>query len=159
MVGGRAGSFDYAADAWGYSYGAAVEWYQGRWTLRVGAFNLSNVPNSTTLGTNFSQFQADAEIEERHQLGGRPGKLKVTGFISRGRMGRFGDATAIALAAGQPADIAAVRRYRGRPGISANLEQEVADGVGVFLRGGYSDATWRPTSSPISTGRSPEAYR
>ena len=23
------GTFDYAADAWGYSYGAAVEWYQG----------------------------------------------------------------------------------------------------------------------------------
>ena len=27
-----AGTFDYAADAWGYSYGAAAEWYQGNWT-------------------------------------------------------------------------------------------------------------------------------
>ncbi len=132
------GSFDYAADAWGYSYGAAAEWYQGRWTLRAGVFNLSDVPNSTTLNTDFSEFQIDVEVEERHRLWGRPGKLKVTGFVSRGRMGRFDDATAIALATGQPADIAAVRRYRGRPGISVNLEQEVADGVGIFLRGGDS---------------------
>ncbi|PNB52999.1 carbohydrate porin, partial [Pseudomonas sp. FW305-130] len=29
-----AGSFDYAADAWGYSTGAAVEWYRGPWTVR-----------------------------------------------------------------------------------------------------------------------------
>ena len=28
-----AGTFDYAADAWGYTYGAAAEWYAGRWTL------------------------------------------------------------------------------------------------------------------------------
>jgi high affinity Mn2+ porin len=27
-----AGTFDYAADAWGYTVGAAVEWYQGPWT-------------------------------------------------------------------------------------------------------------------------------
>ncbi len=32
-----AGTFDYAADAWGYTLGAAAEWYQGSWTLRVGA--------------------------------------------------------------------------------------------------------------------------
>ena len=133
------GSFDYAADAWGYSYGGAVEWYQGQFALRVGAFNLSDIPNSTTLNTDFSEFQLDAELEERHQLWGHPGKFKVTGFLSRGRMGRFEDATAVARLTGQPADIAAVRRYRGRPGVSANLEQEVADGVGVFLRTGYSD--------------------
>ena len=30
------GTFDYAADAWGYTVGAAAEWYQGPWTLRGG---------------------------------------------------------------------------------------------------------------------------
>ena len=34
------GTFDYAADAWGYSYGAAAEWYQGDWTVRGGLFDL-----------------------------------------------------------------------------------------------------------------------
>ena len=30
------GSFDYAGDAWAYTYGVAAEWYQGNWTLRGG---------------------------------------------------------------------------------------------------------------------------
>ena len=41
-----AGTFDYAADAWGYSYGASAEWYQGDWTVRGGVFDLTDVPNS-----------------------------------------------------------------------------------------------------------------
>ena len=40
------GIFDYAADAWGYTYGATAEWYQGNWTVRGGLFDLSIVPNS-----------------------------------------------------------------------------------------------------------------
>ena len=43
-----AAAFDYAADAWGYTVGAAVEWTQSWWTLRAGVFELSDVPNSTT---------------------------------------------------------------------------------------------------------------
>ena len=29
------GSFDYAADAWGYTYGAAAEWYQRGCSVRL----------------------------------------------------------------------------------------------------------------------------
>ena len=61
-----AGSYDYAADAWGYTYGAAAEWYQGPWTLRGGVFDISTVPNGTDLDTTFSQFQLDGEIERRY---------------------------------------------------------------------------------------------
>jgi high affinity Mn2+ porin len=48
------GTFDYAADAWGLTYGAMVEWYKGPWTLRAGLFDLSIVPNSTELDPQFS---------------------------------------------------------------------------------------------------------
>ncbi len=133
------GAFDYAADAWGYSYGAASEWYQGRWTARGGAFVLSRVPNGKALDTSFSQVQFLAELEERHTLLGQPGKLKLLGFDSRGRLGKYADATAIALASGQPADIAAVRRYRSKAGGGLNLEQQVADGIGVFARASLSE--------------------
>jgi high affinity Mn2+ porin len=37
----NAGTFDYAGDGWGFTYGAAAEWYQDRWTLRGGIFDLS----------------------------------------------------------------------------------------------------------------------
>jgi high affinity Mn2+ porin len=134
-----AGTFDYAADAWGYSIGATAELYTGRWTVRGGVFNLSDVPNSTKLETDFSQFQLVGEVEERHQLAGHTGSLKITGFLSRGRMGRFDDAVRLAQQTGGPADIAAVRRYQSRAGVSLDLQQEVAPNVGLFLRAGIAD--------------------
>ena len=134
-----AGTFDYAADAWGYTYGAAAELYAGRWALRAGVFDLSDVPNSARLETDFSQFQLIGEVEERHQLAGRPGKLRITAFLSRGRMGRFDDAVSLAQAAGGPADIAAVRHYRGRGGVSLDVEQQIAANIGVFARAGLAD--------------------
>ena len=52
-----AGAFDYAADAWGYSYGVAAEWTQGWWTLRGGLFDLSRMPNTTELRRGFGQYR------------------------------------------------------------------------------------------------------
>ncbi len=139
-----AGSFDYAADAWGYTYGAAFEWYQGRWTLRGGAFDLSDVPNGTVLDPTFSQDQYDGEIEERHTIGGQDGRLILTGFVTRGRMGSFADAIALSHATGQPASTALVRRYRSRTGISLDLEQSLRDDLGLYVRAGLADGDIEP---------------
>ena len=68
------------------------------------------------LDPTFNQFQLVGEIEERHELWGEPGKLKITGFLSRGDAGEFADAIALAQATGMPADINAVRSYTSRPG-------------------------------------------
>jgi len=139
-----AGSFDYAADAWGYSYGASAEWYQGNWTFRGGLFDLSIVPNSADLDPTFSQFQWLGEIERRYDLWGHPGKLAVTGFLSRGDMGSFADAIALAQVTGGPADITAVRQYRSRGGIDMNLEQEITSDLGAFMRAGWADGNIEP---------------
>ena len=133
------GTFDYAADAWGYTYGAAAEWYQDWWTIRSGLFNLSKIPNSKALETAvFDQYQFDQEFEERHDLFGEPGKVEVLGFLSHGRMGSYTEATQIASQSGMPADIAAVRRGHNRSGVSLNLEQQIAEDFGVFARAGWS---------------------
>jgi len=134
-----AGSFDYAADAWGYTYGAAAEWYRGRWTWRAGVFDLSVTPNNAVLTSDFHQFQLVGEAERRIILGGRPGALRLTGFLSRGRMGRYGDAVALAARSGAPADTGLVRRYTSRPGLHFGFEQQIAEGVGLFGRLGWSD--------------------
>ncbi len=138
------GTFDYAAEAWGFSFGAAVEWFQGDWTVRGGVFDQSTVPNSADLDTSFSQFQYVGEIERRYQLWGQPGKLAVTGFLTRGRMGSFADAIALSQATGMPADITAVRQYRSRSGLSLNLEQQITEEVGVFARAGIADGNVEP---------------
>ena len=46
-------------------------------------------PLGADLDPTFDQFELVGEIEERHELWGEPGKLKITGFLSRGRMGDF----------------------------------------------------------------------
>lgn len=139
-----AGSFDYAADAWGYSYGVAAEWYQGPWALRFGAFNLSKVPNGEVLEHDFSQYQLDLEVEHRHQIGGHPGALRVTLFQNRGQFGRFDDALALANTTGEQADTALVRRRMSRPGVDVNVEQEVTDSLGLFARAGLNDGAIEP---------------
>jgi high affinity Mn2+ porin len=130
------GTFDYAADAWGYTVGAAIEWYRGAWTWRAGFFDLSDVPNSVHLDPGFHEFQTDLEVEYRHQWADRPGRIVMTLFDSRGRMGLLGEAVAAAQSSGGPVDIAAVRRYRSRAGLSVNVEQEIAPELGAFIRAG-----------------------
>ncbi|HEY1709921.1 MAG TPA: carbohydrate porin [Rhizomicrobium sp.] len=137
-----AGAFDYAADAWGYSYGIAAEWTQAWWTLRTGLFDLSKVPNSTKLENNFSQFEADAEFEARANfIGDREGKVKVLGFLNRGRMGDYNDAVALGLATGTTPSTALVRRYASRPGGSINVEQPLSDDLGFFMRASLNDGS------------------
>jgi high affinity Mn2+ porin len=144
------GSFDYAGDGWGYSYGAAAEWYTGRWTLRAGVFDLSTTPaggvspSAYALDPTFQQFELVGEIEERHELLGQPGKIKMTGYLERGSMGEYSDAIALAAVTGQPADINAVRSYKSRPGLSLNVEQQVNDTLGVFFRAGWADGHVEP---------------
>ncbi len=139
-----AGSFDYAADAWGYSLGAAAEWYAGPWTLRLGLFDLSTVPNGTRLEHGFGQSQLDVELEHRHRLWGREGAVRLTLFRNRGRFGRFADALALAAADGGAPDTALVRARRTRLGAHLNLEQAVGDAVGLFARAGLADGAVEP---------------
>ena len=138
------GTLDYAADAWGFSYGTAVEWYQDWWTLRAGGFALSRVPNSTELDTSGSQFQLLAEAEARHTILGQDGKLKVTGFLTRGRMGDYSDAIVLAGQLGTTPATADVRQYRSRSGVSLNLEQAITSDLGVFLRTGFAEGGREP---------------
>ena len=140
-----AGTLDYAADAWGFTYGAAVEWYHGHWTGRAGVFDLSIVPNSIELDHRFDQFQiVYQQLERRHELRGQPGKVALVGFLSRGRMGRFDDAVTLARETGEPANTAEVRRYTGRPGVNLNVEQQVVPDVGIFARVGWAGGDVEP---------------
>jgi high affinity Mn2+ porin len=146
----NAGTFDYAADGWGYNYGAAAEWYTGQWTLRAGVFDLSvsptggNSPAGVALDPTFQQFSLLGEIERRYDLWGEPGKIKITGFLNRGNAGNFNDAVALAQVTGMSADINAVRTYTSRPGVSLNVEQQVMENLGVFFRAGWADGQIEP---------------
>jgi high affinity Mn2+ porin len=134
-----AGAFDYAADSWGYTYGASIEWSQSWWTVRGGVFDLSRTPNSKRLERGFGQFSLNAEFEERHEFLGEPGKLKLLVYENRGRMANYLDAVREAAGTGNPPDVGAVRQFSSRPGIVLNLEQKIASSLGLFARASIDD--------------------
>jgi len=134
-----AGAFDYAADSWAYTYGASIEWTQSRWTLRGGVFNLSREPNSKLLERGFGQFSLNVEFEEHHELFGEPGKVKFLVYENRGRMADYLDAVREAAGTGRPPDVGAVRQFSSRPGVTLNLEQQIAPGLGLFARASIND--------------------
>jgi high affinity Mn2+ porin len=135
------GAFDYAANSWGYTYGAALEWYQGWWTARAGVFDLSQEPNSVALSHGFAQGQFVAELEERHELWEQPGKLKLLYWLTRGRLGTYLDAISLGAATGQTPSTSDVRRFRTKDGFGLNLEQRLAEDFGVFARASISQGT------------------
>lgn len=133
------GAYDYAADAWGYTYGGAVEWTQSWWTLRAGLFDLSRIPNSKALERGFGQYEVVTEAEERHEFLDQPGKIKLLLFANRGRMANYNDAVRLAQQTGATPDVAAARRYATRPGLALNLEQQVMSDLGAFMRASLND--------------------
>ena len=136
-----AGSFDYAADAWGATYGAAAEWYQGPFAARIGIFDMPNVPNSTALSLPLlQQTQFVAELEERHKLWDHPGRVTVAYWLSRGNLGTYSDALAQAAGSGMPPSTDAVANYRSKFGLGFNVEQEILPDLGFFAKGGVSQA-------------------
>ncbi len=138
------GSFDYAADAWGYTTGIAAELYRGDWTLRAGLFNLSTVPNGERLEHGFGQYQLDAEVEHRHLIAGRPGSVRFGFFRNRGNFSRFDDALAYAAATGNAVDPSFTRRRMTRVGGYMNMDQALTDTLGLFARVGVSDGSIEP---------------
>jgi high affinity Mn2+ porin len=135
------GTFDYAADAWGFTYGGAVEWSQGSRTLRGGVFQLSREPNGKITGVDFSQFMLVAEFEQRYEWNGASGKVKLLGFLNRGRMASYRDAVDLGASQGTTPDVASVRRNATRPGVSVNLEHAFTAELGAFLRAGVNDGS------------------
>jgi high affinity Mn2+ porin len=94
------------------------------------------VPNGSALTPGFRQFQLDGEVERRYEAMGEGGKIAVTGFLSRGRMGNFDDALALAALTDSVPDTADVRQYKSRIGIAFNAEQSLTDDLALFARGG-----------------------
>lgn len=134
-----AGAFDYAADAWGFTYGAAAEWTKDWWTLRAGVFDLSRTPNSKFLVRGFGQFSTVTEFEAREDWLGAPGKVKLLAYEDTGNMANYTDAIRVAAGTGLPPDAAAVRKYGTKPGVVFNAEQQILPDLGAFLRASLDD--------------------
>lgn len=77
---------------------------------------------------------------------GQDGKVKLSGFYTRGRLGSYGQALALAQATGNTPDIQQVLRIRAKGGVSVNVEQAITSDLGFFFRAGLQDGTSSITS-------------
>lgn len=134
------GAYDFPADLPGLTRGAVVELNRRDWAVRAGFFQVPSQPNSDVL--TFKTGGAVIELEERHAVFGRPGKLRLGAFANRGITASYRDA--LALSTANPLldinDIVTMnRRERSKYGFYVNLEQQVATGIGVFARASWND--------------------
>jgi len=134
------GSFDYAADAYGYSVGATLERVQGDVTGRVGFFDLSNVPNSEHLEPGFKEWEALLETEWRFDTSERPGRGFITVYANHGNMAKLTDL--IDPASHTAVDPVGHRQFATRLGASINVEKTLSSSLNVFLKAGKADGRY-----------------
>ncbi|WP_024881778.1 carbohydrate porin [Methylosinus sp. LW3] len=142
------GAFDYAADSWGYTHGATAEWKQDWWTARAGVFQTSLIPNGEPNGEAiepalFRQFMPVVEFEARHSLLlGQEAKIKFLGYGDLAYLGKYDEAVALGLLSGNTPDITADRKKRFKAGAGLNIEQPLADDLGLFLRASMANGRY-----------------
>lgn len=135
------GAYDYAADARGYSWGAALEWYHDDWAVRAGRFIQPRKPNQQALDPHiFKHYGDQIEVEHAHTLFGQPGKVRLLAFRNRATMSRYQNALDLAAVDGGTPSIDDVRTGdQAKRGFGLNLEQAVSDDVGLFARASWAD--------------------
>ena len=138
------GAWDFAADARGYSWGAALEYDDGPWAVRAGRFLQPAEANGLALDRRMFVHHGDqVELERALDWAGAPGKLRLLAFHDRVRSGGFDDARRAAASASTP-DVTQVRRARGKTGFGLDAEQQLAAtgplaDIGVFARASWND--------------------
>ncbi|CAN2535345.1 hypothetical+protein [Methylocapsa aurea] len=137
------GAFDYAADSWGYTYGAALEWKQDWWSARGGLFQLSEIPNGPYIEPQIGrQFMGVAEFEARYDLLDQPGVIKFLAFADNGNLTKVQDAIDFAYLTGSfPPDVNNpwIRKRHVKVGGGINVQQQLSKEIGLFLRASMSD--------------------
>jgi high affinity Mn2+ porin len=134
-------AYDYAADARGFGWGIAGEWYQGDWVLRLGRMTGPVTPNDLPVDFDILNHYGDQfEVEHAHELAGQPGKVRVLAWRNRAVLARFRDAINYGLANSQTPDIFKVRNSEQfKYGLGVNVEQALSKDLGVFFRAMQTD--------------------
>jgi hypothetical protein len=133
-------AYDYAADARGFGWGFAAEWYHDDWVLRFGRMSGPKAPNLLEVDLALARHFGDqVEVEHAHTLGGQPGKVRLLGWRNRAQLANFDDALAWLQAhPGHYTDPTALFQVRAgdqwKYGVGLNLEQALSAHTGLFLR-------------------------
>lgn len=136
-------SYDYAADARGFGWGFAAEWYQDDWVLRFGRMTGPKEPNMLPIDDQIMKHYGDQlELEHAHTLGDQPGKVRLLAWRNRAVLASFKDALDY-LKANPGTDPQTIFNVRSgekiKYGVGINIEQAISDNLGFFLRAMKAD--------------------
>lgn len=134
------GSYDYVADAQGYTWGAALEYFHDGWELRIGRFIGPRESNGQPLNYRIMKFHGDqVEAVHNHEWDGKPGAVRMLLWRNREDMGSFQDAISYAQANGGTPDLANVRKPQTKWGYGLHLDQALTENIGAFVRYSWND--------------------
>ncbi|HET7153722.1 MAG TPA: carbohydrate porin, partial [Candidatus Kapabacteria bacterium] len=139
------GAWDYPANTRGYTWGFVAEYVNPDWALRFSGVLVPNDANGDIMDMRIVRSNSETiELQKNFTLGGRKGSVRLLGFFTQADMGSYAEAVAMAPAGN--ADITQTRELgRTKYGAGLDIEQELADNLGLFFRTSWNDGnneTW-----------------
>ena len=138
-------AYDYAADARGYSWGLAGEWYLDNWVMCASRMLAPKSPNGRDLNWQiFNAYGDQVEVERQHNIAELPGKVSVLAYRNQMILARFQDATNYinqdpATRQGSQAINNVRTSNQIKTGIGLNAEQALTKDLGIYGRAFTSD--------------------
>ena len=138
-------AYDYAADARGYSWGLAGEWYVDNWVMRASRMLAPKLPNGRDLNWQiFNAYGDQVEVERQHNIADLPGKVSVLAYRNQMILARFSDATNyINQDPSARQGTQAINNVRNsmqiKTGIGIHGEQALTKDLGIYARAFTSD--------------------
>jgi hypothetical protein len=138
-------AYDYAADARGYSWGLAGEWYVDNWVMRASRMLAPKSPNGRDLNWQiFNTYGDQIEVERQHLVADLPGKVSVLAYRNQMTLARFSDATNyINQDPSARQGTQAINNVRNsmqiKTGIGIHGEQALTKNLGIYARAFTSD--------------------
>jgi high affinity Mn2+ porin len=137
------GAYDYAADTRGFTYAAMVEYDDRRWALRFAEGLMPKVANGINLDADLARARSEnVELELHHSfVPKRETVLRLVGYANHANMGTYSVAVANFLAGLTPTPeiTAHPLQTTTKYGVGVNVEQPLADWIGVFARWGWNE--------------------
>jgi high affinity Mn2+ porin len=135
------GAWDYPADTRGYTWGWLHEFNTRRWSLRYASAFEPKVANGLRFDRRLLRDRGDVvEGELRYYPHSQPGALRLLSYINHTDSGSYGRALQLATATHTTPDVTATRRSgTAKYGFGINVDQQLVENVGVFVRLGWSD--------------------
>jgi high affinity Mn2+ porin len=139
----NSGTYDYAADTRGFTFGAMLEYHERRWAVRFAEGLMPKVANGIHLDADVSRAHAENLEFELHGmlLRHQEAVIRFLSFVNHANMGSYREAIDNFRAGitNKPEITAHALQTTIKYGFGVNFDQPLNDWIGVFGRWGWNE--------------------